>query len=152
MSRCAGHQVLSILCRLLVIGSHLTGAGDIRVRHVSLEYASWNSEQLLPSLVSNGRQTGEFQRVPPFCVLKHWNASITERVAVTVYFCQHKPHIRQELLTTRKVVKHPRVFCKFLLLYFQREAKLHSLFLKNCSTCFGWYLHPSSGAHNLYLQ
>jgi len=22
------------------------------------------------------------------------------------------------------------------------------LFLKNCSTCFGWYLHPSSGAHN----
>jgi len=21
------------------------------------------------------------------------------------------------------------------------------LFLKNCSTCFGWYLHTSSGAH-----
>ena len=21
------------------------------------------------------------------------------------------------------------------------------LFLENCSTCFGWYLHPSSGAH-----
>ena len=28
------------------------------------------------------------------------------------------------------------------------------LFLENCSlfTCFGWYLHPSSGAHKLYLQ
>jgi len=22
------------------------------------------------------------------------------------------------------------------------------VFLENCSTCFGWYLHPSSGAHN----
>ena len=21
------------------------------------------------------------------------------------------------------------------------------LFLENCSTCFGWYLHPSLGAH-----
>ena len=21
------------------------------------------------------------------------------------------------------------------------------LFLENCSTCFGWYLHPSSEAH-----
>ena len=26
------------------------------------------------------------------------------------------------------------------------------LFLENCSTCFGWYLHPSSGAHKLYLH
>ena len=25
---------------------------------------------------------------------------------------------------------------------------LHSLFTPgNCSTCFGWYFHPSSGAH-----
>jgi len=25
---------------------------------------------------------------------------------------------------------------------------LHSLFISgNCSTCFGWYFHPSSGAH-----
>jgi len=23
------------------------------------------------------------------------------------------------------------------------------LFLENCSTCFGWYLHPSSGAHKI---
>jgi len=21
------------------------------------------------------------------------------------------------------------------------------LFLENCSTCFGWYIHPPSGAH-----
>ena len=28
--------------------------------------------------------------------------------------------------------------CKFYTIY---------LYLENCSTCFGWYLHPSSGAH-----
>ena len=32
--------------------------------------------------------------------------------------------------------------------HIQRDATLHSLFISgNCSTCFGWYLHPSSGAH-----
>src|SRR5215475_13551525 len=30
----------------------------------------------------------------------------------------------------------------------QQDATLHSLFIfGNCSTCFGWYFHPSSGAH-----
>ena len=37
--------------------------------------------------------------------------------------------------------------CLFLLIYFQQNTTLHSLFLENRSTCFGWYLHPSSGAH-----
>ena len=33
-------------------------------------------------------------------------------------------------------------------IYIQQDATLHSLFITgNCSTCFGWYLHPSSGAH-----
>ena len=33
------------------------------------------------------------------------------------------------------------------LIYIQQDATLHSLFLSgNCSTCFGWYHHPSSGA------
>jgi hypothetical protein len=32
--------------------------------------------------------------------------------------------------------------------YIQQDATLHSLFVfGNCSTCFGWYFHPSSGAH-----
>jgi hypothetical protein len=31
---------------------------------------------------------------------------------------------------------------------FQQDATLHILFIsENCSTCFGWYFHPSSGAH-----
>ena len=30
----------------------------------------------------------------------------------------------------------------------QQDAMLHILFISgNCSTCFGWYLHPTSGAH-----
>jgi len=30
----------------------------------------------------------------------------------------------------------------------QQDATEYSLFKSvNCSTCFGWYLHPSSGAH-----
>jgi hypothetical protein len=32
-------------------------------------------------------------------------------------------------------------------IYIQQDATLHSLFISgNCSTCFGWYHHPSSGA------
>jgi hypothetical protein len=32
--------------------------------------------------------------------------------------------------------------------YIQQDAKSHSLFIYgNYSTCFGWYFHPSSGAH-----
>jgi hypothetical protein len=40
--------------------------------------------------------------------------------------------------------------CKLYLyfpIYIQQDATLHSLFTSgNLSTCFGWYLHPSSGA------
>jgi len=37
---------------------------------------------------------------------------------------------------------------KYIPIYIQQDATLHSLFVYgNCSTCFGWYLHPSSGAH-----
>jgi hypothetical protein len=32
--------------------------------------------------------------------------------------------------------------------YIQQDATLHSLFIsENCSKCFVWYFHPSSGAH-----
>jgi hypothetical protein len=37
---------------------------------------------------------------------------------------------------------------KYIPIYIQQGATLHSLFIYgNCSTCFGWYFHPSSGAH-----
>ena len=86
-------------------GRHYGTSRFVRIRPMK-------HEQLLPSLVTNGWHTGESQRVPLFCVIKHWKASITERVAVTAYFCQHKAHSRQELLTTREVVGHLRFFCK----------------------------------------
>jgi hypothetical protein len=37
---------------------------------------------------------------------------------------------------------------KYIPIYIQQDATLHSLFISgNCSTCFGRYFHPSSGAH-----
>jgi len=37
---------------------------------------------------------------------------------------------------------------KYISIYIQQDATLHSLFRSgNCSTCFGWYFHPSSRAH-----
>jgi hypothetical protein len=35
-----------------------------------------------------------------------------------------------------------------IYVYIQQDATLHSLFVSgNCSTCFGWYFHPSSEPH-----
>ena len=43
---------------------------------------------------------------------------------------------------------HGSVHRKYIPIYIQQDAALHSLFISgNCCTCFGWYLHPSSGAH-----
>ena len=37
---------------------------------------------------------------------------------------------------------------EFVSIIIQQDATIYSLFISaNCSTCFGWYLHPSSGAH-----
>ena len=37
---------------------------------------------------------------------------------------------------------------RFILIDILQDATLHSSLISgNCSTCFGWYLHPSSGAH-----
>jgi hypothetical protein len=36
----------------------------------------------------------------------------------------------------------------FMGKYIQQDATSRSLFISgNCSTCFGWYFHPSLGAH-----
>jgi len=37
---------------------------------------------------------------------------------------------------------------KYAAIISQQDATIYNLFIcVNCSTCFGWYLHPSSGAH-----
>jgi hypothetical protein len=39
-------------------------------------------------------------------------------------------------------------FVSIFQFIYKQDARLHSLFISgNCSTCFGWYFHPSSGAH-----
>jgi len=43
---------------------------------------------------------------------------------------------------------HGSVHHKYIPIYIQQDAPLHILFISgNCSTCFGWYFHPSSGVH-----
>ena len=44
--------------------------------------------------------------------------------------------------------KGPRIV-SFLFKYISKKMRRYTvhLFLENCSTCFGWYLHPSQGAH-----
>ena len=70
------------------------------------------------------------------------------RSAHTVYFSVlHRPRNTDNFPT-----QHPLTSCYnrrlYLSPYIQQDATLHSLFISgNCSTCFGWYLHPSSGAH-----
>ena len=38
----------------------------------------------------------------------------------------------------------------YTLIYIQQDAMLHSLFIPgNCSMCFWWFHHPSSGARTI---
>jgi hypothetical protein len=46
------------------------------------------------------------------------------------------------------IIRRFNVYGSVQLKYIQQDATLHSLFITgNCSTCFGWYFHLSSGAH-----
>jgi len=41
-----------------------------------------------------------------------------------------------------------KVTQNYVSIIIQQDATIYGLFIcANCSTCFGWYLHPSSGAH-----
>jgi hypothetical protein len=43
---------------------------------------------------------------------------------------------------------HGSVHRKYIPVYIQQDTSLHILFIsRNCSTCFGWYLHSSSETH-----
>jgi hypothetical protein len=56
------------------------------------------------------------------------------------------------MLTTLNIYKcniYGSVHRKYILLHILQDATLHSLFISgNCSTCFGWYIHPSTEAQN----
>jgi hypothetical protein len=48
----------------------------------------------------------------------------------------------------RRFNTYAYVLRKYIPIYIQQDVTLHSLFISgNCSTCFGWYFHPSTGAH-----
>ena len=64
------------------------------------------------------------------------------------------PLVRMTVPTERPVTRpfkfdvHGSVHRKYIPIYIQQDATLHSLFISgNCSTCFGCYFHSSSGAH-----
>jgi len=41
-----------------------------------------------------------------------------------------------------------RLIFTYIFEYIHQDTNLNILFISgNCSTCFGWYFHPSSGAH-----
>jgi hypothetical protein len=46
------------------------------------------------------------------------------------------------------IIRRFKVYGQVHRKYIQQDATLQSLFISgNCSTRFGWYFHPSSGAH-----
>ena len=53
-----------------------------------------------------------------------------------------------KLLCEKPVDITQKIPTDYIPIYIQQDETLHCLFISvNCSTCFGWYLHPSSGAH-----
>jgi len=66
-------------------------------------------------------------------------------------------HLLSFLHTFRVCLKYKATFNvhgsmqrKYIPIYVQQDATSHSLFISgNCCTCFGWYLHPSSGVVTL---
>jgi hypothetical protein len=41
----------------------------------------------------------------------------------------------------------------FKMYSIKEDATIHSLFIYGkCSSCFGWYFHPSSGAHATVMK
>ena len=54
--------------------------------------------------------------------------------------------LRKRTLVTKTVSYVEEVSYEAIII--QQDATIYSLFISvNCSTCYRWYLHPSSGAH-----
>jgi hypothetical protein len=94
--------------------------------------------------------------ITAYKVLIYINSCYTANKALTSYTkCYSFPFVTFCLRLKRKATTrnltfnvHGSVHRKYIPMYIQQDATLHSLFyVENCSTCFGWYFHPSSGAH-----
>jgi hypothetical protein len=81
---------------------------------------------------------------------------------MTTSYCKMLPHVYKTTRTHIPEISNLQLLTFILLMwrirrapnsipiysYIQQDVTLHSLFIfGNCSTCFGWYFHPSSGAH-----
>jgi hypothetical protein len=95
---------------------------------------------------------------------KTWTNYVNVRRNTTVVIRQDSPYVQLNIhnLSFKRCIKshmpfaniirrfnvHGPVHHKHIPIYIQKDATVHSLFISgNCSTCFGWYFHPSSGAH-----
>ena len=100
------------------------------------------------------------QQVPPnqwyICTRLHGIMSQTTPTNQTAWYLNAKVTVQNftAVATTNlispffKFSVQGSVHRKCIPIYVQQDAMLHSLFIsQNCSTCFRWYLHPSSGAH-----
>ena len=69
------------------------------------------------------------------------------------YFVQHTQHLnsspqKPKILCFNVLYVHKPVHRKTMLIIVQLDVTIYSLLIAaHCSTCFGWWHHPSSGAH-----
>ena len=71
---------------------------------------------------------------------------------ITLRFCTQKKWMDQIYVISRHATEefyvHGSMHRKSMSIIVQEDVTIYSLFISvNCSTCFGWYLHPSSGVH-----
>ena len=90
------------------------------------------------------------QIVPKLWMIWGWRRGAQRQVflspiALWCVFLYLLFHVLFTLLGFYQLVSN---FPEYIPIYIQQDATLHSLFISgNCSTCFGSYLHPASGAH-----
>jgi hypothetical protein len=107
-----------------------------------------------PSEIKRLQHTND--HLPPYSAEVHteWNCApnclyVTRREQGHFYLYSFYAHYQ---LKDANIIKnsfnfHRSVHRKYIPIYTQQDATLHSLFtFENCSTYFGWYFHPSSEA------
>jgi hypothetical protein len=87
------------------------------------------------------------------CIVLVQSRKKIQKMWATFHFCPQlfkrraKSHMPFASVIRRFNV-YGSVHRKYIPIYIQQDATLHILFISgNCYTCFGWYFHPSSGAH-----
>ena len=111
-----------------------------KIQIFTVHFVNYSS---IPTISTNGCSPLSFNSVP-------WIPTIYTRAApvycITILFATHTHSVytgeAHQFLHTCNTSKHCSVN---ILIYIQQDATLNSL-SRSCSTYFGWYLHPSSGA------